>query len=98
VKTLAQILELFEALLDSGVLIPGLALCFGFYIAYLLLSARNVVPMTREEAETLWKFHKQKTGCKAETWREITKKKKLVGFECECGFKHIQKKPLITVD
>jgi hypothetical protein len=75
VRNLAQILELFEALLDSGVLIPGLALCFGFYIAYLLLSARNVVPMTREEAETLWKFHKQKTGCKAETWREITKKK-----------------------
>jgi hypothetical protein len=98
VKTLAQILELLEALLDSGVLIPGLALCFGFYIAYLLLSARHVVPLTREEAETLWKFHKQKTGCKAETWREITKKKKLIGFECECGFKHIQKKPLITAD
>ena len=92
-----QILELLETLLDSGVLIPGLALCLGFYIAYLLLSARNVVPMSREEAETLWKFHKQKTGCNAETWREITKKKKLIGFECECGFKHIQKKPLVSV-
>jgi hypothetical protein len=97
VRNLAQILELLETLLDSGVLIPGLALCFGFYIAYLLLSARHVVPMTPEEAETLWKFHKQNTGCKAETWHEITKKKKLIGFECECGFKHIQKKPLITV-
>jgi hypothetical protein len=97
VRNLTQLLELLGTLLDSGVLIPGLALCFGFYIAYLLLSAGHVVPMTAEEAETLWKFHRQKTGCKAETWREITKKKKLIGFECGCGFKHIQKKPLITV-
>jgi len=97
VKNLTQILELLGTLLDSGVLIPGLALCFGFYIAYLLLSARHVVPMTLEEAETLWKFHRQKTCCKAETWREITKKKKLIGFECECGFRSIQKKPLVTV-
>jgi hypothetical protein len=97
VKNLTQILELLGTLLDSGVLIPGLALCFGFYIAYLLLSAKRVVPMTAEEAETLWKFHKQKMCCKAETWREIIRRKKLIGFECECGFKHIQKKHLITV-
>jgi len=95
---LAQILGLFEVIFDSGVLIPGLALCFGFYIAYVLLSARNVVPMTSEEIETLWKFHKQTKCCKAKTWHEITKKKKVIGYECECGFKQIQKKPLITVD
>ena len=93
---MAQILGLFEALLDSGVLIPGLALCFGFYIAYVLLSARNVVPMTSEEIETLWKFHKQTKCCKAENWKKITKKKKVIGYECECGFRHVQKKPLIT--
>ena len=78
-------------------LIPGLALCFGFYIAYVLLSARNVVPMTSEEVDTLWKFHKQTKCCGAQTWHEITKKQKLIGYECECGFKHIQKKPLVTV-
>ena len=94
---MAQILGLFEAILDSGVLIPGLALCFGFYIAYVLLSARNVVPVTKEEIDTLWKFHRQTKCCKAATWHEITKKKKIVGYECECGFQHIQKKPLITV-
>ena len=95
---MAQVLGLFEVILDSGVLIPGLALCFGFYIAYVLLSARNVVPMTSEEIDTLWKFHKQTKCCKAETWHEITKKKKVIGYECECGFKQIQKKPLITAD
>ena len=94
---LAQILELFGILLDSGVLIPGLALCFGFYISYLLLSARNVVPLTMEEVEMLWKSHKQMTCCKAETWHEITKRKKVIGYECECGFKHIQKKPLVDL-
>ena len=94
---MAQVLGLFEVILDSGVLIPGLALCFGFYIAYVLLSARNVVPMTSEEIDTLWKFHKQTKCCKAETWHEITKKKKIIGYECECGFKHIQKKPLVTL-
>jgi len=83
--------------MDSGVLIPGLALCFGFYIGYILLSARNHVPMTSEEIVTLWKFHKSTKGCKAEAWHEITKKKKTIGYECECGFKHIQKKPLVTV-
>ena len=93
---LTQILGLLGTLLDSGVLIPGLALCFGFYIGYLLLSARNVVPMTTEEIETLWKFHKQTKCCKAKTWHEITKNKKIIGYECECGFRHIQKKPLIT--
>ena len=88
---------LLGTILDSGVLIPGLALAFGFYIAYILLSARHDVPMTKEEAETLWKFHKQKDCCKAKTWQEITKRKKLVGYECECGFRHIQKKHLVTV-
>jgi len=87
----------FEWLLNSGALIPGLALCFGFYIGYLLLSARNVVPMTPEEVELLWRFHKQKDCCKAETWHEITKEDKLIGFECDCGFKHVQKKPLINL-
>jgi hypothetical protein len=97
VINLIQILGILEIILDSGVLIPGLALAFGFYIAYILLSARNVVPMTKEEAETLWKFHRQKDCCKAETWKEITKRKKIVGYECECGFKHIQNKHLVTV-
>ena len=88
---------LLEPFLESGVLIPGLALCFGFSMSYILLSARNIVPMPREEAEKLRKFHKQTKGCKAQTWHEITKKNKVIGYECECGYKHIQKKHLITV-
>jgi hypothetical protein len=89
--------QILEALLDSGVLIPAIWLCLGLAIAWLLLSAKRVVPLTREEAETLWKFHKQKTGCRAESWREIVRGNRIIGFECECGHKHVQKKHIITV-
>ena len=96
-NNLLSTLGLFGALLDSGALVPGLALCFGLYIAYVLLSARHNVPMTKEEIETLWKFHKQTKCCKAKGWNELTKKKKVIGYECQCGFQHIQKKPLINL-
>ena len=88
---------ILDIVMDSGVLIPGLALGFGFYVAYIFLSARHIVPMTPNEVETLWKFHKQTRCCDAKSWTKITKKKKLIGYECDCGYKHIQKKPLITV-
>ncbi len=96
-KNLLSILGLFGALLDSGALIPGVALCLGLYIGYILLSARNVVPMTKDEIDSLWKFHMQTKCCKAKTCHEITKKKKVMVYECECGFKQIQNKPLIHV-
>jgi len=83
-------------LLDSGALIPGLALIFGLYIAWILLSAKRTVPLSQEEIEMLWKFHKQKMKCKAKSVHEIVKKKKIVGFECECGYKQMQNKPLVN--
>ena len=97
-RDLAPVLEVLGSLLNSGVLIPGLALCFGLYIAWILLSAKRFVSMTMKEAEMLWKFHKKSKCCKAETWHEITKKKKVIGYSCECGFRHIQKKPMINVN
>jgi hypothetical protein len=89
---------ILEALLDSGVLIPAIWLSLGLAIVWLLLSAKRVVPLSRKEAETLWKFHKQKTGCRAESWREIVRGNKIVGFECACGHKHVQKKHIITIN
>ena len=90
-------MAILETILDSGALLPGIALGLGLYIAWLLLSANRFVQLPRKEIRMLWKFHKQKTGCKAKKWSEIVKKNKPVGFECECGFKHIQKKPLVNV-
>ena len=72
---------------------------FGFcYCAWFLLSAKRVVPLTQKEAETLWKVHKQNTLCRAKGWREIVRRNKIIGFECECGHKHVQKKHIITIN
>jgi hypothetical protein len=93
-----SITQILEVLINSGVLIPAIWLSLGLAIAWFLLSAKRVVPLTREEITTLWKFHKQKTGCGAQGWRELVRGDKIVGFECECGHKHIQKKHLITIN
>ena len=89
-------MELFGALLDSGALIPGVALSLVFFVAYLMLSAKHFVPLTIDEIETLWKSHKQTTCCKAANWIGITKKQGMIGYKCECGYKQIQKKPLLN--
>ena len=94
-RDMAQILEI---LLNSGVLIPAMWLSLGFVIAWFLVSAKRNVPLSREEAETLWKFHKQKECCGAESWLEIVKDNKVVGFECDCGHRHVQTKHLITMN
>ena len=90
--------QILESLLNSGVLIPALWLSLGFVIAWFLLSAKRDVPLDQKEAETLWKFHKQKERCGAESWVEIVRGDKIVGFECECGHKHVQTKHLITIN
>jgi len=91
-----ELTQIIEILFGSGVLIPAIWLSLGFVIAWLLLSATLSVPMTQEEIDTLWTFHKQKTKCKSKTCKQIIKKSNIIGFECECGFNHIQKKPLIN--
>ena len=90
--------QILEALLSSGVLIPAMWLSLGFVIAWFLLSAKRNVPLTQEEAETLWKFHKQKSQCGAKSWVEIVRDDKVVGFECACGHRHVQTKHLITIN
>jgi len=94
VTGMAQILE---GLLNSGVLVPAIWLSLGFATAWFLLSAKRVVPLSAKEAETLWKVHKQHKNCRAKKWNEITNGQKLIGFECECGHKQVQRKPIINV-
>ena len=90
--------QILETLLNSGVLIPAMWLSLGFVIAWFLLSAKRNIPLSYEEAETLWKFHKQKTQCGANGWIQVHRGDKVVGFECECGHKHVQTKHLITIN
>ena len=89
--------EILETMLSSGVLIPAIWLSLGLATAWFFLAAKRVVPLFQKEAETLWKIHKQHTQCKAKSWTEIPKGNKIIGFECDCGHKHIQKKHIITI-
>lgn len=69
-------------------------LCFAGYATWYLTSVNKFVPLTFNEADILWKIHKQSVRCKAKRWHEIKRGDKIVGFECECGHKHIQKCPI----
>jgi len=97
-RNVRDMTQILEVLLGSGVLIPAIGLSLGLATAWFLLSAKRVVPLTMTEAETLWKVHKQQEQCIAEGWHEIISKNKIVGFECECGHNHVQKKHIITIN
>ena len=93
---MVELTQIIDVLFSSGVFIPAIWLSLGFLIAGLVLSAKLSVPMNHKEIDMLWNFHKQKTKCKSKSCKEIIQKNRIVGFECECGFNHIQKKPLIN--
>ena len=89
--------QFLETLLNSGVLVPAIWLSLGFCIAWFLLSAKRSVALSPEEAEMLWKIHKQRIRCNGKKYKLITRRGKTIGFKCECGHKHIQKKPIVNV-
>jgi len=85
-------------MLSSGVLIPAIWLSLALIVVWFLLSAKRVVPLTHNEAETLWKVHTQKVRCNSKEWHEIIRGTDIIGFECDCGKKHIQKKHIVTIN
>lgn len=76
------------------ILMLTLWLCFAGYATWYLTSANKYAPLTFSEADILWKIHKQSIRCEGRKWREIIHRGKIVGFECECGYRHIQKRPI----
>ncbi|MCS7115501.1 MAG: hypothetical protein RMJ15_05655 [Nitrososphaerota archaeon] len=67
---------------------------FASYAAWYLVKAKDYAPLSHEEARMLWKIHKKDSRCKSTKWRKILFKGKIVGFECGCGHKYIQKRPI----
>jgi len=70
--------------------------CLAFYATWYFTSAKHYAPLTLNEARILWKIHKRNIRCNAKKWREIKRGGKIVGFTCECGYKHIQKRPIVA--
>ncbi|HVP27350.1 MAG TPA: hypothetical protein VMT26_06780 [Candidatus Bathyarchaeia archaeon] len=68
---------------------------FIIYATWYFTSAKHYAPITSNEAKILWKIHKQLIHCNGKKWRELKRGSKIIGFECECGHKHIQRRPLV---
>ena len=96
VKSMLEILmSIWETLSSmSGILMPTSWGCFAAYATWYFTSAKHNAPLTLNEAKMLWTIHKQKTQCKARKWHQIRRRGKIVGFKCQCGHKHIQKRPI----
>lgn len=66
---------------------------FTGYLVWYITSAKCDAPLTVNDAKVLWKMHKQSTNCAGHKWRRIRcKSGKVLGFECECGYKYTQKR------
>ena len=76
------------------ILAPTVWVCFALYTTWYLTSAKDYAPMAWEEAKMLWKIHKQNAECNAKKWRVIRCRGEIVGFECTCGYRHVQKRPI----
>ncbi|MDH7564303.1 MAG: hypothetical protein QHH24_05420 [Candidatus Bathyarchaeota archaeon] len=69
--------------------------CLVAYVTWYATSAKHYAPITPQEARLLWKIHVQLAHCNGKRWREMRRGGKTVGFECECGYKHLQKRPIV---
>jgi len=70
--------------------------CLTAYTIWYFTLASHCFPITFNEAKILWKIHKQNMACNANKWRIIKRGNRIIGFECGCGHKHIQKRPIIA--
>jgi len=91
--------EMFEVL---DVLLFAMWTAFVVYVTWYFTSAKRYAPLTLDEARILWRIHKQNVRCSGRKWRKIRCDHRIVGFQCECGYVHVQKRPMVinppTVD
>jgi hypothetical protein len=83
---------MLQGVLESSALSTWLILIA--YFAWFSMSAKDYASMAPRDAETLWKIHKQDAECRSNRGHEIRQKENIVGFECECGYRHLQKRPI----
>jgi len=70
--------------------------CLTAYAVWYFTSAKHYAPITISEARILWKIHKRNIQCNARKWQKIKRGGKIIGFTCECGYKHIQRRPIVS--
>ena len=91
------VLSIFQSFFANlEYLVPTIWVALGCSVAWFLLSAKREQEITEEEAEMLWKSHKQFKHCPAKKFIKIKKGKKLIGYTCQCGHQHKQERPIIN--
>ena len=79
------------------IILPVIWASFACYFLWFATSAKRNVPITLDDAKTLWKIHRKTTKCTCHKWRPLSRKSgKISGFECECGYKYTQRRPLLS--
>jgi hypothetical protein len=92
------ILSLFQSFFTNlEYLVPTMWVTLGCASAWFILSAKSEREITMEEAELLWKTHKQFTNCQSEKFTALNKRNKIVGYRCQCGHEQKQERPLINI-
>ena len=77
-------------------LVPVVWIGFGCIICWFILAAKKHQPISEKEVNHLWLSHKQFSQCKAKKYNKISKGKKIIGYKCQCGYEHKQKRPIIN--
>ena len=89
--------NMFEPLTSEMWLIaPTIWASFIAYLVWYLTKAKHYVPISRVEAKQLWAIHIHNNHCNSRKWRQIRHRGRTVGFECGCGFKHLQQRPIVA--
>jgi hypothetical protein len=79
------------------IILPAIWASFAGCLLWFVTSAKRNVSITFDDAKALWHIHKKTTNCPCRKWKPISRKGgKISGFECECGYRYTQKRPLIS--
>lgn len=81
---------------NLNMIMPALWTCFAVYAVWYVTGAKHYYPISPTEARQLWAIHKQTINCNGKKWRLIRRDGTTIGFECDCGHKHVQKRPIIA--
>jgi hypothetical protein len=79
------------------IMLPVTWTLFASYLIWFVTSAKCNASITFDDAKALWHIHKKNSRCAGHKWHPISRKSgKISGFECECGYKYTQKRPIIS--
>ena len=75
----------------------GIACATAAATALYLLKAKRSTPITRKDANILWTLHTLTAQCNCHKMQPLKLKNgEIAGFQCQCGYRYTQKRPLLS--